>query len=377
MKKVAIITNILPVYRKGFYERLLDDKDIEIKIFCQNKIPGVKIQTIHNSFPENVELVKYLSLKREFLVWQFIPWRKLIKEYDLIFVSGNPRVLSDVLFGIYCLLIKKPIVLWTMGRSYKGSKITEIIRFFWSRFFNYIFVYTENDIYYLRKRNFISNKIIAMNNGLDQKEINEIKNKINNDEIERHKIENNLKDKFVIISSCRLEKKNNLDLMIKALKILKDKQYKIKWLIVGDGTQERNLRLLAESYDVLDNVSFLGSIYEESQIAKHFLASNILIHPGAIGLTLFHSYGYGLPVVLPNNANLHGPEYYAFEDHKTGLNFIRNDHLDLANKIIYLIDNNHIIEQMKNNCLSLVNENYNVDVMKSRFMGMVNFVLQS
>jgi N-acetylgalactosamine-N,N'-diacetylbacillosaminyl-diphospho-undecaprenol 4-alpha-N-acetylgalactosaminyltransferase len=61
-----------------------------------------------------------------------------------------------------------------------------------------------------------------------------------------------------IISVGRLVHLKRIDLIIKALKILIDKDYKVNLIIIGEGPEEDNLRLLVVNLNLLDYVHFLG-----------------------------------------------------------------------------------------------------------------------
>ena len=62
MKKIAIVTNIIPSYREGFYNKLLKNEEADITIYCQKTIPNTKLKTIHSKYPGNVVVVKFIDL---------------------------------------------------------------------------------------------------------------------------------------------------------------------------------------------------------------------------------------------------------------------------------------------------------------------------
>jgi glycosyltransferase involved in cell wall biosynthesis len=373
--RIAIITNVIPSYRKGFYDRIFEINNFEISVFCQSHIPGNNIENIAKDYPNNVIFLNFISLNNEYFVWQFLPWKRLCNDFDLIFIPGNPRVFSDVIFSLYCLFLKKKLVLWTIGRSYKGSFFSEKIRFFWSRMFQHIFVYNNKDIEYLRNNNFKESNIVSMNNGLDQKFINNVVLNLSDAELNAWKSNHSLNNKFVFISSSRLTKKNNFELVIKALSIILNKGANFHWILVGDGPEEGKLKKMAKKLNLLDHITFAGRIFDENELAFYFLSSNVSVLPGAIGLSILHSFGYGIPVVCHNNPLFHGPEYVVFDNFKTGLNFKRNNHLDLADKLFFLYNNQEVITVMSQNCFKIANQEYNVDVMKSNFEKIVSQIL--
>ena len=85
--------------------------------------------------------------------------------------------------------------------------------------------------------------------------------------------------------------------------------------------EEENLKQKAKQLGVDNNIIWLGAIYEQESLAPWFLYSKALIHPGAIGLSLLHSMGYGLPVLTHSNLDMHMPEIAAFKEGMNGLFF--------------------------------------------------------
>ena len=55
-------------------------------------MPGVNVTSIHEKYGDRVKIIKFISAKKEKLAWQFLPWCEIFKNYDLVFVGGNPRV---------------------------------------------------------------------------------------------------------------------------------------------------------------------------------------------------------------------------------------------------------------------------------------------
>jgi len=371
--KVAITTNIITTYRKGFYDRLFSRPDIDVTVYCQDYMPGMNLLSIHKQYPRNIKIIKFISAKKEKIVWQFLPWKEIITKYDVVFISGNPRVLSDVVLGTLLRLMGKRVVLWTMAHSYRGNKLTENIRLLWSRIFQNIFVYTDKEVEYLKEKGFRNHYILGMNNGLDQKNIDSIVSKWTEEKTTKWMELNDYQNKKIIISCARLETKNNFRLVIEALPKIVQKIPNLLWFLIGGGDEEENLKKLASKLRVEKHIVFLGAIYEEEKLAPYFLSSLLFIHPAAIGLSILHAFGYGIPVIVHDQINLHGPEYAAFQNDLTGKNFKFNDPDDLANVIITLLNNPNKINQMKRNVQKIAREQYNVDIMVDRFIQMANY----
>ena len=331
--RIAIITNILPSYRRGFYDRLFSREDIQLDLFCQPYIPGMNFNTIHNDYPGHVHLVRFISARKEKVSWQFLPWRRIIRTYDVIFVSGNPRVISDLLLGTFCRIIGKKVVLWTMVNSYRGNKTALGLRLLWYRLFPVILVYTDKEVDFLRRKGFTKQCIVGMNNGLDQANIDATIREVKAKDLVKWRKDHGLENKLLILSSARLDSKNQFDLVIKALTVVISKIPGIHWILIGEGEEEAELKRMVTEFNLNNYVTFAGSIFDEKRLAPYFMSSKLFVHPSAVGLGLLHAFGYGLPVVIHGESEYHGPEYAAFINYETGINFLKDDHLDLAEKI--------------------------------------------
>lgn len=367
-KKIAIVTNIITTYRKGFYDRLFNRNDVHVDLFCQDHIPGINLVSIHSDYPKNVHIVNYFSAKNEKIVWQFIPWFNILRHYDLVFVSGNPRVISDVLFGTFCRITNKKVILWTMAHSPWSSKYSEKLRLIWSKIFPIIFVYTDYDVNYLREKGFKNQYILGMNNGLDQKSIDIAIQKTKKLNLLQWQNERGLSTRTIIISSARLVKKNNFALMLDALPTLVSQFPDLLWIVIGGGEEEQYLKSKTNLLGLKDHVIFLGPIYIEELLAPYMLSASIFVHPGGIGLSLLQAFGYALPVIVHGVVEHHGSEYSAFKNGKTGLNFQKDNADDLANKIIELLQSPDRLKEMGELCQYIARHDYNVDIMVERFM---------
>jgi glycosyltransferase involved in cell wall biosynthesis len=371
--RIAIITNIIPIYRKGFYDRLFRRQDIYVKVYCQDRIPGIRLDSLYYLYPGNVELVKYISLKKERLAFQFLPWHRIIKDYDVIFISGNPRVLSDLIFGSLLRLIKKRVVLWTMARSYRGNKITENIRLLWARIFPIIFVYTDKEVDYLKNKGFNKHFILGMNNGLDQNKIEAAIKLWPEERLNEWKEKKGYKGKLILLSVGRLQTKNKYALMLRALTQIIPEKPEVIWCLIGDGEEKGLLEKMAKELGINKNIKFIGALFDEEKLAPYFLSAKLFIHPGAIGLSLLHAFGYGLPVITHNREDLHCPEYAAFVNGITGQTFSYNDPMSLADVIIRTLNSREKINEMKINVQKIAREKYNVDVMVERFVEIARY----
>jgi glycosyltransferase involved in cell wall biosynthesis len=367
LKKIAIIVNVIPTYREGFYKRILNNKNYKIQIFAQKDLPK-PIETINYKFKKNVTFVSYFSINEEQIVLSKLPFLKIIKNFDIFMIEGNPRYISHFFLATLLLILKKKVILWTMVHSANNNKITEKIRLYWTKFFKFLFVYTDREKLILKKIGFSKNVIYPMNNGLDQDRIDSIKKKIGNSKI---RIKKNHK---LFLSCARLLKKNKFEQAIKAFAEIKKTNNNFTWILIGDGEQKKELQELVLKFQLDKNVRFLGSIYSEARLAPYFLSADCLIHPAAIGLSLNQAFGYGLPVITHSNIQFHNPEIAAFKNNFNGLSFKMNDIHSLANVIRKFFKKEKTKNKFTKNCYDIVRNKYNSNTMAKNFFKIVNKV---
>jgi glycosyltransferase involved in cell wall biosynthesis len=373
--RVAILTNVLPSYRQGFYDRLFARQDIVTTVYCQPAIAGINVHSIHARYPDRIRLVKGISTKAETIGWQFTPWCAVLFGYDVVFVDGNPRSLSRALLATVLRLLRRNVVLWTIGHSYGANQLTERTRLLWTRMFDRLFVYTDEDIRYLREKGFTTHDIVSMNNGLDQTRIDAAITAWSAPRLDEWRRSYNLSDRPVVLSCARLDPKNRFDQMIAAMPAILSEVPDAVWCVIGSGAEEQRLASLARDAGLDDHVRFIGALYDEMDLAPWFLSAAVFVHPAAIGLSLLHAFGYGLPVVTHGRAEHHGPEFAAFKEGLSGRTYPENDTAGLARAVIGLLHDETAQAQIRHHVQNVARTEYNVDVMVQRFVTAVQNAL--
>jgi len=372
MKKIAIVTNIIPSYREGFYNKLLKNEEAEITIYCQKEIPNTKLKTIHDKYPKHVVVVKFIDLFNEMINIQFLPFFKILKTYDTVFVDGNPRYVSHFILANLLKFIKpNKVILWSMIHSYKANSFTENIRLNWTKKFKRVFTYNDKEVEIFREKGY-KGICIGMNNGLDQDKIEKVIAKWTDDKLEDWQKENSVYGKKIVLSCTRLIQKNELDKFLVRFQEVLAKVPDVKWYIIGDGDQRQNLEKIVKEKKLGQNVFFLGEIYEDEELAPWFLTATVMIHPAAIGLSILHSYGYGLPIITHGDYNFHGPEFSALVEGYNSITYEKDNYRDLVEKVIFYLENQQFADQLGLNAKKTVREKFNVNKMVERFL-MISF----
>ncbi len=369
--RVAIVTNIVPAYRRGLYRRLAAADDFEFRVFAQDRVPGRNLANAHANLDIPVEEVPLWSWKNH-LLWQRLPVRRLRREFDIVIFYGNLRYLSSVIWATVFRLTGANVAVQGQAHTAGGSPMIEIIRLLWWRLFGHVLVYTDYEAQQLQEHGFASKHVVGWNNGLDQHAIDAARDKWSDDGLRAWRIEHGLEDRRLLLSVARLEPKNRFPLALEALAALKPDYPALLWCLIGDGPEQERLKADVERLGLRGHVRFIGAVYEELELAPWFLSAEALLHPGAIGLSLLHAFGYGLPVITHNRRADQMPEFAALRPDENGLTFTPGDASSLAAAIRELLAlTADLRARMSVSALDVAHHEFNTDVMAERVLAFV------
>jgi glycosyltransferase involved in cell wall biosynthesis len=161
---------------------------------------------------------------------------------------------------------------------------------------------------------------------------------------------------------------SRLDLVLSALAQLVKTNPAYLLVIIGDGEERGRLERVAGELGVASNIRWLGAQYDESANAPWFISALCGVYPGAIGLSMMHSLGFGLPVITHSDRLQHGSEFAALRHGWNGLVFSPGDPSDLARQIELLRTDGDLRRAMSENALRTVNEDFSLGNMVERFV---------
>ena len=247
----------------------------------------------------------------------------------------------------------------------------------WWRRFKYHIVYTDNIAERLRRGPLRGRYVVGMNNGLDQKAIDSEITRWSEDRLRTWRKDQGLDGRVIVLSCGRLFPKNQFDRGLDAIARLRQKYPDVVWCVIGDGPEREQLHARAKALDLQDNVRWLGAIFDEEKLAPWFLSSRVQLHPSGIGLSLFHAFGYGLPVITHDDPDHQMPEFDALQDMENGLLYRYGDKESLADALERLLDDPELARNLGAQAQKCCREVHNVDVMAARFKEIITAAAES
>lgn len=203
----------------------------------------------------------------------FLMLLNLIKKRKYMMVHTHTPVASFV-GRIVAKIAKVPHIIYTAHGFHfheNGSKIKNFIYYrlekFAARFTDVLITINKDDYKIAKEKNMIPNgKVVYIKGvGVDIEKINP-KNISESDKKE-------MKEKFslntkahVIVSVGRLEREKHFEHLIEALRIVKEKEIRFKFIIAGNGPLYSNLLKAAKSFGLEEELVFLGHIDEISNL---------------------------------------------------------------------------------------------------------------
>jgi glycosyltransferase involved in cell wall biosynthesis len=111
----------------------------------------------------------------------------------------------------------------------------------------------------------------------------------------QYKLKNKIDKENIIISSGRLDKIKQFDLLIKVFANIKHNNYKL--IILGEGSERKNLQELINNYNLTNRVFLIGYVNNSDEYLKKSKIFVCTSKYESFGLVSVEAMEYGLPVV--------------------------------------------------------------------------------
>ena len=326
--------NVFLLSQGGVLQRDLDERVVHVKIPFNKFFPKF-FKKILNPF----NLLLYISIRRKYL--------KLLseKKIDVIHCHG-------VAEAYFCLKNKRsaPIICSSHGYLDDTWKWhTKIIK---------------NADYFIGVSNFTTqklNKYISkkaktetINYGIAKKDLTYYPNNIREITLKNVFKGQNINDFKVVVTVARLSYQKGYDILLKAIPKLLKNEPKLRFIFVGSGDCEFELKQLAKNLDVENQIAFVGM---QQDVYPFLLAGDVFCLPSryeGLPLSIVEAYRSGLPVVVSNASG--NPEIVKID--KTGYVFLSENVEDLTDKLLKVIEDEKKLIILKRNAQEYGNDSF-------------------
>ena len=328
MKKLCLIYNFAPKYRKCIYQ--LIDNCFNCDWYFGNNFTDIK--GLELSVLKNAKEVPNILL---FGNWY---WQKgiikLISKYNTFFMLGDLFCLSTWIMAFLVKLCpKKKVYFWSHGWYGKETFIKKVLKKIFFRFANGTFLYGNYARKLMIENGFDGSKLFVIHNSLDYDAQLKLRNEIEPSDIYTRHFCNENK---TLIFIGRLTEVKRLDMLIQAVAKLKQKSKQYNIVLVGDGVMKDALQKQAAEAGV--DVWFYGACYDERTNAELIYNADLCVAPGNVGLTAMHTMVFGTPVITHDDFKWQMPEFEAIKAGETGDFFTCGDIDSLAQAIERWLD---------------------------------------
>jgi glycosyltransferase involved in cell wall biosynthesis len=282
-----------------------------------------------------IRLSKFYFKSLPYWVWLFFSSLRVIKKYgiDIVHCHGTKEALVA---GLAAKLLRRKLVYTVEGDPNLEISISPhsyglldklLLKFSWNiglRLADKIVGCSNWMAEHLKKYGF---KAVGIPNPIDYERFSSI-----------------IAHGLNIVCIARFEKAKNIETLVTAASEVLKKKPDVKLVLVGGGSQEKELKELAEKLSISDNVEFHGF---RPDIEKILEEGAVFILPSIyepFGMVAAEALASGLPIIVSRIGGLRE----IVRDGVNGFSFNPRDWRELSRKILLLLEDQKLREEMKN-----------------------------
>jgi glycosyltransferase involved in cell wall biosynthesis len=370
---VLIVYHYFALYREPIFKELLMSKKMNIFLAGDKEANNdIKLVSEASELYVQGNFIRLNNVwgKGKYL-WQVgVLSAVLKKKWKAVILLGDPNFISTWAVLLLSKFLPVKTYLWTHGFVMRGGGAQRLLKKFMYSLSDGVFLYGNTSKKELIEIGIGAEKLHVIYNSLNYFSQCELRNKISKNNILSTRKKLCTDGMFQLVFIGRLTFHKKLDILIKSLSLLMEKENDFALVFIGDGEAKESLENLAVSLGVSESVKFIGSIYAEEDIAPILMCSDVCVSPGEVGLTAMHAMGYGLPVITHSNDCAQMPEFEVVKPGITGELFVQDDVFSLVDAIGRVHENGS--KFYRDNCIDIIESDYNPIVQAKRIGDVLN-----
>lgn len=300
--------------------------------------------------------------------------------------SRNPVNIIICILKIFISVIKYDIdIIHSHHRT--AALYAKIINLFIPKF---LLVYTAHNVFFNRKyimrfslRNTaiiavgmgVKNNLIEIY-GIPGEDIKVIYNAVEVPVIKEKNLNSHLKllnkDNILIGSIGRISKQKGIDIFLKSLSIVMENNEHIFGVIIGDGEDMDEMKKLSHSLKISGRVVFLGYQRYINELISQLDFIVLSSRWEGLPLTPIETFANGKTIIASDISG----NNEVVQNEINGLLFEIDNYTDLADKILFLIHNNVLKEELEKRALITFHEKYSYKMFKENYSNLYNSLIQ-
>ncbi len=312
--------------------------------------------------------VVYINVKGKFDPSFFWKTNAIIRQNNVAIIHSHGYK-TTLLGFIIAKMNNIPIIvtqhLWSGAKSFK-LKIYIKLEALIMRFIPRVVAVSEQIKKEIIKNGVLPQKVTVIDNGIN------IDKYSKSDDFSNLKLQLNLPIKALIVGTlARLSKQKGINYLLEAAKIIIEKIPNTHFLIVGDGPLRNELHNFAKDLGIFKNIHFLGFRTDCEKLLKVmdvFVLSSI---DEGLPMALLEAMATKKPVVVTSVGSIPN----VIKNNENGFLVEPANSKELAEKIIYLLNNEQKRKEFSEKAFKTVVNNYSSEAMCKGYLKVYNEIL--
>ncbi len=360
--RVAIVQRVLPHYRLPFFQELRDFLVLR----------NVKLDLIYGqgnlkdkAKKDQDHLYWGVKLKNFYLPFNFVyqPCLYRLKKYDIVIIEQANKLLIN-----YYLLLKKDvtwqkIAFWGHGRNMQASRNSMSNKFkaLCSKKVDWWFAYTRGTKKAITNTGFPGERITVVQNSINTDDLIKAKNTFSAEDIQAARRQYGLHNCKVGLYCGGMYKEKRLIFLLDACNRIKQHVPSFQMIFIGDGPDSFIVKQAANEKKW---IHYIGPKFGNTKV-KYYLMSDIVLNPGAVGLSIIDSFVLECPLITTRMPSYHGPEIEYLRPDVNGI--LSDNSLEAFSKAaINLLNDDDLFNILKKGCRKSAS-NYTMEKMVNNF----------
>ena len=375
MIRVVLQQPALPKYRLPVFRALAERPDIDLHV-VYGEVPGLA-NVAPDGFRGTFIPQKYLKVgSREAIFHSPQIHYASRKRADVLILTWNLHYVTLVPALTRAMVAGVRTILWGHGYSRDEAASRSFLRTSVGKMADALLFYGDRTANAFADAGWSRERLFVARNSLDQSAIAAARESwlSRPDDLAAFRRAQALGPGPTLLFVSRLLPENRVDLLLAAQAKLVGKYPTLSAVLIGDGDTD-SLRAQAASLGTESRVHFLGPIYDEHAIAPHFLTADAFVYPAKLGLSILHSFAYGLPLITSADPSAQMPERDALREGVNGLTYRDGDADDLARAIDEMLADPARRQRMADAALATSRDDYSVARMVDGFEAAIRAVV--